>query len=349
MRPLGNPRVYVVVLNWNGWADTLECLESVFRSDYPDYRVIVCDNDSQDGSVERLQDWAEGRLEAPVPADSRLRSLSSPPVPKPISYVMLDRAEAERGGNAGHETARMEIVRTGGNLGFAGGNNVALRSILARGDFDYVWLLNNDTVVRPDALGQLVLRMHDKPDAGFCGSTLRRYDAPEQVQAFGGAAYNRWLGIARLLDGPEPPAAAEEVEARLAYVMAASLLASRSLLEGVGVLSEDYFLFFEELDWATRARGRFTLAYAPASVVYHKGGTSTGSWDPHHRLTDFHMTRSQLVYARKHTPGLLLPLTLLRHAAVLLNSLVRGRFGRIATLFSVYRDVLQARRGRQRD
>src|SRR5918997_2832779 len=94
------PRVHVLVLNWNGWRDTLECLESVFRVDYANLRVIVCDNASTDGSLERIKEWAEGRL-APDPApNERLRHLSSPSVPKPIEYVEYGRAEAERGGNS---------------------------------------------------------------------------------------------------------------------------------------------------------------------------------------------------------------------------------------------------------
>lgn len=333
---MGSPRVCVVIVNWNGWADTLECLESLLRSAHPSWRVIVCDNDSQDGSVEQLREWAEGRLAAPVAARDPLRSLSWPPVPKPVRYRLLERAEAEAGGPPG-EAPALEIVRTGGNLGFAGGNNVALRRLLARGDFDYVWLLNNDTVVPPSALGELVRRMEERPDAGLCGSTLLLYDAPARVQARGGGSYDPWLGIARLVDDArlEP----EAVERRLAYPMAASLLVSRAFVEQVGLMNEEYFLFCEELDWATRARGRFAIAYAPASVVYHKGGSSTGSSDPYNRVVDFYMSRSQLLYAWRHTRWSL-PFVGLRHALVLVNSLLRGRPERIRTLFRVYASLL---------
>jgi GT2 family glycosyltransferase len=223
---------------------------------------------------------------------------------------------------------------------------VALRRILALGDFEYVWLLNNDTVVPPDALRHLMGRMKEKPAAGLCGSTLCFYAMPERVQALAGAAYSRWLGIARLVTASRAPATPEEVETRLAYVMAASLLVSRPFLEEVGLLSEDYFLFFEELDWATRARGRYSLAYAPMSIVYHKGGSSTGSRDPYHSLTDFYMTRSQLLYARKHTPWAL-PFVLVRHGLVALHSLLRGRLGRIRTLLRAYADLLGCDGGRR--
>ena len=54
-----NPKVSIIILNWNGWKDTIECLESVFRIDYPNYQVIVLDNASTDGSVERIKAWTE--------------------------------------------------------------------------------------------------------------------------------------------------------------------------------------------------------------------------------------------------------------------------------------------------
>jgi len=63
---MNQPSVYVVILNWNGWQDTIECLESVFRLDYPSFRVIVCDNGPRDGSPEHIRAWAEGSLREPV-------------------------------------------------------------------------------------------------------------------------------------------------------------------------------------------------------------------------------------------------------------------------------------------
>jgi GT2 family glycosyltransferase len=333
------PRVYVVIVNWNGWPDTVECLESVFRMDYPDYRVVVCDNASADGSLERIQAWAAGRL-APLAPDGPLSRLSTPPVPKPIACAVHDLSA--RDGRARHdERARLELIASGSNLGFAGGNNAGLRLGLARADFEYAWLLNNDTVVEPDALGHLVSRMQASPDAGMCGSTLRFYEPPHDVQAYGGATYNRWFAVpnnvTRLRPGEEPAG----VETRLAYVMGASLLVSASFLREVGFMSEDYFLFFEELDWASRARSRYRLAYAPESRVYHKGGRSTGlSGRRISQTADFYMNRSQLVYACRHTPWAI-PFIFLRHLLVLGHSVVRGQPARIAMLVRIYLDLLR--------
>jgi GT2 family glycosyltransferase len=270
-------RVYVVVLNWNGWRDTIECLESVFRLEYPDFQVIVCDNGSSDGSVEQIRRWARGEIavEARNPA---LAELVSPPIRKPIALSEIGDDKDCLHGGAG--IPRLLLIKTGANLGFAGGNNVALRYILELCDFDFAWLLNNDTVVRPDALSQLVHRMKERTDAGICGSTLLYYDEPSKVQAWGGSIWNTWVARGGILGNLEtakavPPVS--EVERKMAYVVGASMLVRRQFLEQIGLMDEGYFLTSEEIDWATRAKGRFTLAYAPGSLVYHREGAITGA------------------------------------------------------------------------
>lgn len=270
-------KVYILIVNWNGWRDTIECLESVFRNHHPDYQVIVCDNGSDDGSPDLIRAWAEGNLDSAVPGDNPLRRLSFPPVSKPVSWAELDRGQAETGGTGEEDGARLILVHTGANLGFAGGNNVGLRYALARDDFDFVWLLNNDTVIEADALTHLVARMKEKPAAGICGSTLPFYHDPGTLWARGGATYNPWIMHARCLGYLEPLDGRYDgrvVERRMDYVAGASMLVSRAFLRDVGLMGEEYFLFFEELDWAARAAGLYSLAYAPGSIVFHKAGAS---------------------------------------------------------------------------
>jgi GT2 family glycosyltransferase len=332
------PRVVTVLVNWRGWADTIECLESLFRSDYPSQRVVVCDNASPDGSLERMTSWAEGRLTA-CARSAGLAFLSSPPVPKPLPCLVLDRAAAEAGAPLDGEAPPLTIVQTGGNLGFAGGNNVALRGLLRRRDWDYAWLLNNDTVVARDALSALVRRMEEGAGIGLCGSTLLHYGDGRSVQAYGGATYSPLTGRPQPIHPPRP-GRREWVESRMAYVIGASMLASRGFLETVGLMDESYFLFFEELDWATRAAGRFALAWAPESVVYHKGGASTGLFgQAYNAAADRQLHRSQLIYARKHHPRLL-PFVWMRHLLLLARSVLTLRLDRAGAVLGVYAEAL---------
>ena len=90
------PKVYILILNYNGWADTIECLESVLKSDCPNYQVIIIDNNSSDNSIEYIKAWAEENLDIWVSPDNILRRLSYPPVKKPLPYVYYSKEEAEK-------------------------------------------------------------------------------------------------------------------------------------------------------------------------------------------------------------------------------------------------------------
>lgn len=337
-------RIGVVVLNWNGWPDTLECLESLLRCRGVDGPIVVCDNASDDDSLDRIRDWAQGRLDVWTPRAAPLRALSHPPHPRPIPYVEHDRATAERGGGPGEKDAaiRLVLVRTGDNLGYAGGNNVGMRYLLARGDIDAVWLLNNDTVVDPGAAEALAAEVRRDPRVGLCGSTLLYYQEPDRVQAAGGASYNAWLALPRHIGESRPLAsipAAEEVRAKLAYPTGASMLVTRAFLEEVGLMSEDYFLYFEELDWACRGAGRFQVGYAPESRVYHREGRSTGTDGPERKsaMADYYFLRNRLRVTRRHYPrreatvrlGLLIALA---------NRLRRRQWDRVGMIARIWRE-----------
>lgn len=313
-----NRKVYILTLNWNGRWDTIECLESVFKSNYPDFRMIVCDNHSEDNSVDTIRQWAEGSLILDVPEENQLKHLLLPPVPKPIHYKILEELEINGNANLDDDDARLIIIKNRDNYGFAGGNNVGLRYVLARNDFDYIWLLNNDTVIAPDALSHLVERMsagintsvgiNTTQEIGICGSTLLFYHNPNLIQALGGAIYDHWLGVTRqIAAGQSFPSAIDEktVELKINYVIGASMFISKHFLLDVGILCEDYFLYFEELDWALRAKDRYSLGYASKSIVFHKEGASIGS----NRILkqrslngDYYLIKNKIMFTRKFFP-----------------------------------------------
>jgi GT2 family glycosyltransferase len=321
------PKVYIIIVNWNGWRDTIECLESVLRLDYDHFRVIVCDNASGDDSLDRIAEWACGSLPAGC-SNPELQRLTLPPCPKPIAFLKVASAEQI---SLRTQSEKLFLVQTGANLGFAGGSNVGLGMALGAGDLDYAWLLNNDTVVEPGALSSLVTAMQKRPNIGICGSALLYYHAPRTVQALGGSIYNRWtarvghigLGL-RIDDAPSH----QDVESRMKYVVGASMFVRESFLEQIGLLDERYFLYFEEIDWATRAKGRFTLAYCPASVIYHKEGASTGSSETRSGRTpqtEYFATRGRVLFTRRYYPWCL-PIVCVALFFSHLHRLIRGRF-----------------------
>ena len=291
----------VILLNWNGWKDTIECLESVLRLNYPSLRIVVCDNSSTDGSLERIKDWARGNL-APTCDNQDLSRLVLPPVRKPLPFRELTREEAETGGSTYED--QLVLIQNGANLGFAGGCNVGLRHALGDNNCQYFWLLNNDTIVEPDALSAMIHVTQERPEVGLCGSLNLSYYEPEFVQARGGMSYSRWTArvggprlslLDRLTGGSE----------RMDYVNGASMLVSRAFLEAVGLMEESYFLYFEELDWAMRARGMFALDYCPKSVIYHKEGSSIGTHRNRKKrslLADKYLSRNRVLFTKRYFP-----------------------------------------------
>lgn len=253
----------VVLLNWNGWRDTLSCLKSLLASEPMPLRVVVCDNASRDDSVAEISAWA-------------CRQVGD------TGFVRLTAAEAAAPG-VGERLHGVSIVliENGANLGFAGGNNPGIQLGLADPACTHVWVLNNDTVVKPDALRRALARMQSDSGIGLCGSTLLYFDEPGLVQALGGARYSRWSGrskhIGAFLSANEIPVDGHAVEASMSYVVGAAMLVSREFVARVGLMQDDYFLYCEEIDWATRGAIDFRLGYAPDSIVLHKEGASIGT------------------------------------------------------------------------
>ena len=118
------PKVYVVLVNWNGWQHTLECLESLFRSDFRNFEIVVIDNASADGSADRIHTWARGEQLSPTAANPEMARYSQPPVPKPIPFSRLSLAQAKATAVfSASGTPALVLIDAGSNLGFGGGNN----------------------------------------------------------------------------------------------------------------------------------------------------------------------------------------------------------------------------------
>lgn len=276
------PRVHIVVLNWNGWRDTTACLDAILELDHPSIVAIVCDNGSTDGSLARLAEWGEAH---------RDRGWT------------IDR---HRDGPLATASNRAVVfVDNGANLGFAGGCNVGVRLALTDPACAYVWLLNNDTMVDRRALSTMVAACERDPRIGICGSQIRFAGARQRVQSQGGRL-NRWFCTTHLLAAgaqPGPGAdAAAGIDGPIDFVPGASMLVPRAYLEHVGLMSEEYFLYFEEIDWAERGRRRYRFAIEPASIVYHVGGASIGNASDHGERglrADWYLLRGRLLFARK--------------------------------------------------
>ena len=240
-------RVLVVIVNYRTADLVVDCLGSLVgeRAALSGMRVVVTDNASGDGSVERI-----------------------------------GQAIKARGWS---EWARVEALERNG--GFSYGNNAAIGPALGgEGAPEFVWLLNPDTVVRGGAGAALVRFMLEHESVGIVGSRLEYPDGREQGSArrmirpvselLSGARLG-WLS--RLLGRYEVALPAGESTYECDWVSGASMMVRREVFEGIGLLDEGYFLYFDEVDFCLRAkRAGWGVWFEPASRVVHLEGAATG-------------------------------------------------------------------------
>ncbi|WP_456426837.1 glycosyltransferase family 2 protein [Desulfurobacterium sp.] len=305
-------RNYVLILNWNSWQDTIECIESVLKSNYKDFQIIVIDNASQDNSVDYIVKYLNRELFPPISEETKLKDRIIPFYKEKIPYIVYSEEEAVKGGNPEREKIiklpkeinyPVIIIKNKGNYGFAKGNNTALKFALERDDFEYVWLLNNDTIVESNTLSNLIKEAEKDYRVGFVGSVIRYYDNPELIQTVGGGKFYPMLGSGKLYMKNKHVSVlknlnSEKLSKYLNYIMGASLLIKKQVLEEIGIFDEDYFLYAEELDLITRGRKKgWKLAVALDSYVYHKESASTKDkkW-----LYYYLINKSNMIYLKKH-------------------------------------------------
>ncbi|MDE2306052.1 MAG: glycosyltransferase family 2 protein [Gammaproteobacteria bacterium] len=295
------PSVAAVLVNWNGWRECIECLDTLLAQDYVSLQVFVVDNGSNDGSCRHLSSWLNSPQAdpgwRPLPNVRRITGLAPG---EPVGHRLLESTDAPAPPPDG---CRVTLIRAADNRGFAAGCNLGV-ALAGLERFDYFWFLNPDTAVARDALGALIERAAAGNGIGMVGSTLLYYSNPNVIEALGGARLDVSNGSTRHIGAGQPadsaPLDGVEVEAQLAYVVGASMLVPREFIREVGPMSEQYFLYYEEIDWAIRARGRYRPAYAPRSRVFHKSGANSSKVVPT-RSAHFYY-RSRLLFVSIHLP-----------------------------------------------
>jgi GT2 family glycosyltransferase len=225
------PKLSVILLNYNGPRDTIECVESLRKSSFRDFDIVVVDNASSDSSVAALR--------AGYPD---------------ITLIVNDH-----------------------NLGFAGGNNVGIRHALQRGS-KFMLLLNNDTTVDPNGLGVLSKTMEENPQVGIVGGKIYYADRPNVIW-FAGGYFNINSGFGDHYGKAEEDVGQYNRARECDFITGCCMLIRREVCERIGLLDDSYFLYYEDVDFCTRARREgYGILYQPGAVIYHKISRAT-SWD----------------------------------------------------------------------
>jgi GT2 family glycosyltransferase len=237
----------IVILNYNGGEDVIECLESVRNIDYPSYEIIVVDNASTDNSVESIR----------------------------------------------KKFPEVKIIQNETNLGFAEGNNVGIREANSH----YVMLLNDDAVVGKNILKDLTAAIEERKNIGMAGPTILYYNDPDRIWFAGGRVnlfgyLSNWgKGLAR----------GSCSSARLVdFLSGCSVLIKKEVIDKIGLLDAEYFLYFEDVDFCFRAKkAGYECLYVPSPTVWHK---VTPSWITN-PVQAYYYTRNPIIVAKKNLTG----------------------------------------------
>ncbi len=193
----------------------------------------------------------------------------------------------------------VRFIRSEVNTGFAGGNNIGIRA--AKGD--YLFLINNDTEVTETLIRSLTEVMDRHPDVGIISPKIRYFDHPEILQYAGYTKVNYITGRNVCIGQFEQDEGQHDTRSGpTAYAHGAAMMVRRQALDKAGLMTENYFLYYEELDWSERIRRAGYEVYAHMqALIYHKESVSVGKKTA---LKEYFMNRNRILFVRRFaSPG----------------------------------------------
>jgi GT2 family glycosyltransferase len=260
---------------------------------------------------------------------SSLRKINYPN----FQVLLIDNASIRpEGEDLKREFPEIHLIQANSNLGFTGGNNLGIRHAMSQG-FDYVLLLNNDTVVEPDFLDGLVHFLDINPSYAAVQPKIRFALDKNKIWNAGGGYFKplemSWsVGIGKKDEGQF------DVARNIPWITGCAILVKSDAIREAGMLDEDFFAYYEDVEWSFRFRKKdLKLFYLPQSIIYHVAGASSklkktkeGKVSP---IVHYLRTRNHLYLIRKHGTPFSFALSLiyqsLRNAAFVVFLLLRGR------------------------
>lgn len=293
IKPDLQPAVAILIINWNGYALTKDCLESLKALDYGNFKTVLVDNGSIDGSGEKLK----------------------------------------------NEFPEIELLASPENLGFTGGNNLGLQWVLDH-LFDYVLLLNNDTVVEPGFLDPLVSFLEQNPDYGAVQPKIMLEAERDKIWNAGGG-YFKWLEMTWSVGIGKTDEGQFDQEKDTPWITGCAMLIRSAIIRKAGLLDNRFFAYYEDVEWSFRIKkSGFKLRYLPQSKIFHVAGgsskkikTKEGIVPP---IIHYYRTRNHLFLIRKHANPLSFVLSLLyqtaKNASFILYLGLNGRFQKVKAI-----------------
>lgn len=298
-------KVNIVTVNYNSGEDTIACIRSIQKSTYKNYQVFIVDNFSNDDSLEKLGQ-ACIRME--------------------VSYVFVNAEDLNDKSEVRDAISSKEIViiRSTQNNGFASGNNIALKFLLNNRQDEFVWLLNPDTEIENTVMEDLIDISYKKQKI-ITGNLIHFYDNPKDIMYCGG------FKVKKLAHGITSIKNYENLK-KIDAIAGASLFTPLTTFKDIGLLPEQYFMYWEETDFCTRAKRRgYKFEVNCKSIIYdHVERTTKNSF-----LKEYLYLLNGLRFYKKYYP-FNLPIIFVTSLFKLLKaSLRKNKIKKRAILFGI--------------
>jgi GT2 family glycosyltransferase len=260
------PHVSIIILNWNGWKDTIECLESVLKLDYPYFNIILIDNNSLDDSINQLISWAEGNNGIEI--NSLFDTIIYPLEKKPVSYYVDEMSSYEKN-KINKKDAKILIIKSDNNIGFARACNKGMEIARSFYQSDYYLLLNNDTIVKKDTLTNLITILEKNKSIGAAQATIYNYSQARLIDNAGGQIL--FWGQTKYYHKIGPT----EIKT-ISFIHGCALCVRSEVISKHGQLTEKYFFGEEDFEFSYRLNKlSIPMVCVGNSQVFHKVGTSS--------------------------------------------------------------------------
>ena len=228
---MSNKLTYIIVLNYNAYQDTVECLKSISKLESKKYKIILVDNCSTEPLIDGIMEW-----------------ISS------------------------NNFNNIKLLKSKSNVGYAAGNNLGINYALKQIDCEYIWILNNDTIVKSNALKELIRSDQNSKFQTIWGSKILYPNG--KIQSLGCTMNYRFMSSYHNYNN-KLDSMNDLSLVNIDYIHGCSMFFKKEIINKIGTLSEDFFMFFEDVDFCDRAKNNgIRLNIAQQSKVVHKEGAS---------------------------------------------------------------------------
>ena len=262
-----------------------------------------------------------------------LRKISYPA----LEIIVVDNASPSDDPTTIKESyPEVKLILSEENLGFAGGNNLGIRA--SHGDF--LFFINNDTIVDDGLIEPLVETLQKDMEIGMVSPKIKFHWDPSLIQYAGYSPMNKWTIRNNSIGYHQKDNGLFDIPGETESIHGAAMMVPRRVLEQVGMMTEIYFLYYEEHDWAEMIkRAGYKVYYQPKGFILHKESLATGK---NSSLKTYYISRNRILFARRNFKGPHLMVSLLFQALVSIpkNTLTFLLNGQTNHLIAFWRAVL---------